>query len=435
MEVIVPDRSPTSRQASPDETQTIRSAVPADIEGLLHIETRAFSTDRISRRAFRYLLSHAHASTLVETAPDGAVRGYAMVLFNRGTSLARLYSIAVDPDFAQQRIGGRLLAAAEQAARDHGAVAMRLEVRADATAVKSFYRARGYRAFDLQNHYYEDDVAAVRMEKSLSVRPDPTLANVPYYPQSLDFTCGPAALLMAMRTHDPSIPAETRTELRLWRESTTIFMTSGLGGCSPEGLALAAHRRGFGVDVVLPNRGIMFIESVRSQIKRQVIQLVQEDFREELQSCGIAIEFRPLSVDLLRTRFEAGGIPVVLISSYRIAREKQPHWVVVTGFDDEHIYLHDPDVAERLDKTAIDCMQIPVRQTDFLKMARYGKVQQQAALFISKPIRSPRGSEDSAPGSDGASEHAGGPPSDPPPVFSSLPSGASSVPSGVDRPR
>jgi Acetyltransferases len=362
----------------------IRAATAGDVDALVHIENRAFVTDRISRRAFRYLLSRANAATLVETGDDGRPRGYAMVLFNRGTSLARLYSIAVDPDDHGQGVGGRLLAAAEEVARTRGAVSMRLEVRADADAVKTFYRSRGYRAFAVQSHYYEDDVAAVRMEKALTARRDPSLARVPYYPQSLEFTCGPAALLMAMRAHDASVPIDARAELRVWRESTTIFMTSGLGGCSPEGLALSAHRRGFAVELLLSDRGTMFVESVRSPTKREVIRLVQEDFREQLAACGIPIEFRSMSVDVLRARFEAGGIPVVLISSYRIAREKQPHWVVVTGFDEEHVYLHDPDVAERLDKTIIDCMQIPVRQNDFLRMARYGKAQHQAALIIGK---------------------------------------------------
>ena len=382
--------SDTTTAPPTDALQTggsIRQATAADVDALLQIENRAFQTDRISRRAFRYLLSRANGATLVETDGEtGRVRGYAMVLFNRGTSLARLYSIAVDTPDHGRGIGACLLDAAEQAARGRGAVSMRLEVRADADAVKAFYRSHEYRAFALHSRYYEDDATAVRMEKDLSARRDPSLARVPYYPQSLDFTCGPAALLMAMRAQSPSITIDARSELRLWRESTTIFMTSGLGGCSPEGLALAAHRRGFAVELVLSDRGTMFVESVRSPTKREVIRLVQEDFREELATRGIAIEFRPLNVDLLRARFEAGGIPVVLISSYRIAREKQPHWVVVTGFDDEHIYLHDPDVAERLDKTAIDCMQIPVRKNDFIKMARYGKAQQQAALIVGKPL-------------------------------------------------
>src|SRR3546814_2094248 len=38
---------------------------------------------------------------------------------------------------------------------------------------------------------------------------------------------------------------ERALEIRIWREATTIFMTSGHGGCDPYGLAVAANRRGF----------------------------------------------------------------------------------------------------------------------------------------------------------------------------------------------
>lgn len=362
----------------------IRAATADDIPTLVAIENRSFSTDRISRRSFRYLLSKANASVLVETDAAGIVRGYALLLFNRGTSLARLYSIAVDPLRQREGVGRALLAAAEAAARDRGTAWMRLEARADALGVQAFYKAHGFRKFALQPHYYEDDVAAVRMEKSLAPRRDPSLMRVPYYAQTLDFTCGPAAVLMAMRALDPQTRVDQTAEIRLWRESTTVFMTSGLGGCSPEGLALAAHRRGFSVDLFLSDGGVLFVDSVRSPLKREVIRLVQEDFREQLSCSGVKVTFRPLSLEAMRRYCEDGSVPVVLISSWRLDREKQPHWVVVTGFDANYVYLHDPNVDEDLDKTPTDCMQIPVLQGEFLKMARYGKSQQQAALVIGK---------------------------------------------------
>lgn len=116
----------------------IRRAEADDIPVLTDIENRAFASDRISRRAFRYLLSKANAEVLVETSVAGVVRGYALLLFNRGTSLARLYSIAVDPQWQRAGVGRALLAAAEDAARSRGAAWMRLEVRADAAVVQAF---------------------------------------------------------------------------------------------------------------------------------------------------------------------------------------------------------------------------------------------------------------------------------------------------------
>lgn len=363
---------------------SVRPATPADVDALVHIETSAFETDRLSARRFRYLLKKANALSLVAAGEDDIPLGYAMVLFNRGTSLARLYSIAVDPSKRGLGLGEMLLQAAEAGARDRDTACMRLEVRADDPPAQAFYRSHGYRQFAVHHHYYEDHADALRMEKSLAPRRDPSLTRIPYYAQSLDFTCGPAAALMAMHAIDPQIAVDQIGELRLWRESTTVFMTSGVGGCSPEGLALAVHRRGFDVEVFLSDTGILFIDSVRSPRKRAVIRLVQEDFRRQLAEAGIETVFRPLSVETMREKMEAGGIPLVLISSYRFDREKQPHWVVVTGFDDKYVYLHDPNVDADLDKTATDCMQIPVLQRDFAKMARYGRSQLKAALIISK---------------------------------------------------
>lgn len=365
----------------------IRPAELTDIPALVAIETRSFETDRLSQRSFRYLLSRGHAATVVEAGGDGQIRGYAMVLFSRGTSLARLYSIAVDPDHRGHGLGTALLRAAEDAAREHDAAYMRLEVRVDDPATQRLYHKEGYRKFAVQHHYYEDDIDAIRMEKPLGPRPDPSLARVAYYSQSLEFTCGPAALLMAMHAVDPDVEVDRPAELRLWRESTTIYMTSGHGGCSPLGLAVAAAHRGFGVEVWLSQKEPLFVNSVRSDKKKEVIGLVEEDFRLEAEERDIPINYRPLSVRRMREEFEEGGIPVVLISSYRFDREKTPHWVVVTGFDDKYVYLHDPYIDPDQEKSATDCMQIPVPLSDFERMARYGRSQQKAALVIGRRRR------------------------------------------------
>jgi ribosomal protein S18 acetylase RimI-like enzyme len=112
----------------------IRKATLLDLEALLALEDRSFDTDRLSRRSFRHLLTKANATTVLDER-DGELAGYATVLFNAGTSLARLYSIAVDERFKGQGIGRVLVEAAEQAALDGECVVMRLEVRRDNPAL------------------------------------------------------------------------------------------------------------------------------------------------------------------------------------------------------------------------------------------------------------------------------------------------------------
>ncbi|MDX1454517.1 MAG: GNAT family N-acetyltransferase/peptidase C39 family protein [Gammaproteobacteria bacterium] len=361
----------------------IRAAIRQDINALVALESRAFETDRLSRRSFRRMIDKAHADLLVACEND-VLAGYVLVLYHRGTQLARLYSIAVDTDFRGKGIGGRLLEAGEAAAVERGCVFMRLEIRDDNSAAAALYQQAGYEPFDSIAHYYEDDADALRMEKSLGRHLKPAISRVPHYAQTTEFTCGPAALMMAMRALDESIPLDRKLELRLWRESTTIFMTSGHGGCGPYGLALGAAHRGFDVEVFVSEPAALFVDTVRSEEKKEVIRLVHEDMAEEIARRGIPVSFEPATLETLEAAHDAGGIALVLISSWQLYREKFPHWVVITGFDDRFVYTHDPYIDSEEGKTLLDASDMPIRRDTFANMARYGRNAQRAALIIRK---------------------------------------------------
>jgi hypothetical protein len=97
-----------------------------------------------------------------------------------------------------------LLAAAEAEAVARGCVSMRSEVRRDNTASLALFRSNGYRQFDEVEDYYEDHMDALRFERTLAPQLELTSVRVPYYPQTTDFTCGPACLMMAMKALDPT---------------------------------------------------------------------------------------------------------------------------------------------------------------------------------------------------------------------------------------
>ncbi|PXB97623.1 GNAT family N-acetyltransferase, partial [Pseudomonas aeruginosa] len=125
---------------------TLRPAGVDDLSALVELENRCFDYDRLSRRNFQWMLTRAHASLTVAEG-DGGVLGYALVLFHEGTSLARLYSIAIDPRARGIGLGQKLLEAAEQAARDNDRAYMRLEVRPDNRGAIALYERNGYRPF------------------------------------------------------------------------------------------------------------------------------------------------------------------------------------------------------------------------------------------------------------------------------------------------
>ena len=319
----------------------IRPATVHDIDALVAIENQSFGSDILSRRSFRYLLTKGHANTVL-AEQDGRVCGYAMALYSAGTSMSRLYSLAVVPELRRRGIGLRLLQAIMQQAKDQDCASMRLEVRRDNEPAQSLFRKSGYKQFGAIADYYEDHMDALRYEKSLAPHLEPDMVRVPYFQQSLEFTCGPAAVMMAMHALDAGLNLDRKLELRIWRESTTVFMTSGHGGCGPYGLAISAYHRGFEVEIYVNDDAALFVDSVRSEEKKEVIRLVQEDFIDEIKHSPIRVSYGILSVAELQRRFEEGGIPIVLISSYRIYKEKFPHWVVVTGFDDTAMYINDP---------------------------------------------------------------------------------------------
>lgn len=359
----------------------LRLATLDDLPSLSAIEQQCFTTDRLSRRSFRHLLTRGNAVTLV-TETAGQISGYVLLLFSQGTALARLYSIAVAPGQTRQGLGGRLVTAAEAAALERDCVAVRLEIRRDNPASLALFRRHGYRQFRQVLDYYEDHMDALGFEKRLSPHPPTSLRPVPYYRQTLDFTCGPAALMMAMKALDPSLELDRKLELRLWREATTIFMTSGHGGCGPYGLALSAYQRGFDLEIHVNEDGVFLVDSVRSPEKKEVMRLVQEDWIEELQRLPVSLQRGSLGVAALRQKCAAGGVPLVLISSYRIYGERFPHWVVVTGCDGHYIYVHDPLVEEAKGETPADSINLPIAHKEFEGMARYGKAGQKAVLIL-----------------------------------------------------
>lgn len=359
----------------------IRPAILSDLADLVRIENAAFATDRFSRRTLHYLLTRARAIFLVAERAGAAV-GSVVALLHGRTSLARIYSMAVDPAHQGAGIGLALLREAEARALADGRAVMRLEVRTDNARAIALYRREGYREIGRIPRYYEDGCDALRMEKTLAGGDRPGLSRVPYYAQTLDFTCGAAALMMAMRALDPAFALSRNLELRLWRESTTVFMAAGHGGCGPVGLALAAKRRGFDVEVHLSRSGPLFIDSVRSAEKRDVIRLVYEDFQREAVEVGLTMINRPPTRRRLLQILDAGAVPVVLISSYRLYGEKEPHWVVLTGHDEHFVYLHDPYIDFAEHGTETDAVNVPVAHAEFDRMARYGNTGLRAAVII-----------------------------------------------------
>ncbi|NVO14608.1 MAG: GNAT family N-acetyltransferase [Rhodoplanes sp.] len=155
----------------------VRLAVSADLDALVALEQAVFATDRMSRQSIRRFLSSPSAVVLVARTQDD-LAGAAVLLVRNRSTVARLYSIAVDPRAAGRGVGPALLEAVESSAAARGATRIRLEVHEhNARAIARYHKA-GYRQFGRHARYYEDQGDALRFEKMLAPPSDRGVAPV-----------------------------------------------------------------------------------------------------------------------------------------------------------------------------------------------------------------------------------------------------------------
>lgn len=362
----------------------LRSATLDDVNALILLENKCFQTDRLSRRSFRYFIRRT-GTLLLLAETNNAILGYVLTIFRHGTSIARVYSIAVDPSVRQSGIGRLLLEAAEDNAREKDCIGLRLEVHPDNSSAINLYKALGYRQFGRYLDYYDDHSEALRLQKNL-VASQPSENAPPYYAQTSEFSCGPAAMMMAMRALDPEALFDRTLEFRLWRESTTVFMQAGHGGCEPIGMAVALARRGFRVEVSVNRLAPYFVDSVRDRSRRDAIQLIQQDYANEAEALGVVTRLEAFTFEGITNALKLGAKVLVLISQYQMVNSRTPHWVMVYGFSGNRLLIHDPWIEPDDLETFVSAAALPVPWPAFDRMARWGRARLRAAIFVTKEL-------------------------------------------------
>ncbi len=363
-------------------TLQIRAAQSSDISKLVELEKQSFQTDQISRRSFAHFIRQAHCSLLI-AEQDGVLAGYGLLLYRKGTQLARLYSIAVSQDFRGQGVARQLLAKLEKEAKSQFCIFLRLEVHVDNKAAIALYQSLGYRQVGKVKGYYGDGGDALRLEKAIHLHTMPGL-HTRRFEQTTDFTCGPASLMMAMHKVDANYKMTASEELQIWREATTIFMTSGHGGCSGIGLALSAWRRGYAVTLYVNQQQAPFLRSVRDANKKTVIERVHDDFMAQAAGTDIEICYQAIDHNQLKQVTENGGAMVSLISTWRLNRNKAPHWVYITAYDEHSVAVTDPEYEREPWQSEMDFTDVPVANGAFLGMTQFGRERHSALLVIRK---------------------------------------------------
>ena len=169
--------------------------------------------------------------------------------------------------------------------------------------------------------------------------------NLPYYPQTSEFSCGPACVLMAMKHFDPKIKMNRHLEYEVWRKCNMI----GIRGADPFGLAVPLIDAGFEVRLVTQRKKVVEEKPWRHRLlrhfSREEIELsfcgMRENQRRALNR-NLAVQYkRPLIADIVRgVRDEF--VPIALVHMGVVHHLNIPHWVVIADADGERVVFNDP---------------------------------------------------------------------------------------------
>jgi predicted double-glycine peptidase len=161
-----------------------------------------------------------------------------------------------------------------------------------------------------------------------------TLLNVPYFQQTRTATCGPACLMMVMKYWDPSLEFSRRFEFQLWRRSFSFFL---FGGTFQFGLAAAAVKLDFKTEIYQKTR---FSDAYPKF--PQLAHLIENIVSHKTRRIKIPIQYGKDIIVVIRNSLRKKIPPIVFVNLKPILGENVFHWFVVTGLDEQNVYINDP---------------------------------------------------------------------------------------------
>lgn len=374
----------------------IRLATDRDLKKLTELEVAAFQVDRFTEEQIEYLLGRSRATIFVLEKGEELI-GAAYMLWRKAHQNARLYNLAVDPAHQGGGYGRKLLRECELESARRDCAEINLEVRQDNEGGIRFYERHGYIVTRSISDYYEDGMAAFKMAKKLRLKvPSQLRIDIPYYAQTLDFTCGSACVMMALKHFKPKQELSRTLEMRIWKEATLVFMMSGLAGTDPFGLSVSCTDRGLGCRVLISLDYTPMLKSVRTPKKQEIMKIVHNDMKRQARKSGVQKVVCEYGIEEIISALYRGQVPIALISTYRLTGDQVPHWVIVTGFDEDNLYIHDPDIAS-YKKNRSRARHLRVEKSEFLRMSRYGKEGYRCLLLVSMTRRKASSQQPSAP--------------------------------------
>lgn len=166
--------------------------------------------------------------------------------------------------------------------------------------------------------------------------------DVPFYRQTMDFTCGSACIVMTLSHFDSDFKLDRNSEIDLWREGSSILVL----GMGRYGISFPFLRRGYSVEVLTNLNSIEFLSRIEKRLDgrgMQVFRSLYDERRERVMQMGLVEKkIEKVTLDSVRSTIRRGGIPILLTDASELDDDKAPHWVVVTGVRNGYFSLNNP---------------------------------------------------------------------------------------------
>jgi len=179
--------------------------------------------------------------------------------------------------------------------------------------------------------------------------------NVPFYKSEKDTDCGPLALRMALGYLGEDHSFEEISKLEKQLDTGLVWSI---------GIARAAKKLGFQVKVLSTtnfNPEENNIEYYKKYADNKGM-LILKEIHEENKALGIENIEKNMQLEELLTYVSNKSIPIVLINWNVVAGKEgfSGHFLPITGYDDENVYVHNPGIAKAM-------AYLPIKRNIFLK--------------------------------------------------------------------
>ncbi|ALS79719.1 ribosomal protein S18-alanine N-acetyltransferase [Planococcus kocurii] len=137
-----------------NETVSFRKMTLEDLDAVYEIEVLSFTLPWTKDAFYHEMVTNEHAYYVIAETQEGIVGYCGMWLV---MDEAHVTNIAIHPDQRGKKLGGGLMQAAIDTAKEQGAVLMTLEARVSNTVAQNLYRKLGFKNGGIRKRYYTDN--------------------------------------------------------------------------------------------------------------------------------------------------------------------------------------------------------------------------------------------------------------------------------------